>query len=168
MKKLLFAVLIAGAAWWYFVGGRKLTEEHVIAFYRSAEAATLERNPDALCSQLTDDFEATGMVTLGSVRQVAASQNKAETCEGYTGLYATFEQLGEKMGGMLQLDSGYQIHSIEISPDRKSAVVDITTSLDVAGSIMNIRSRTTDTLVRRSGKVRMQRSDGNGAIGSGS
>jgi hypothetical protein len=71
------------------------------------------------------------------------------------------------MGGMLQLDSSYKINSIEIQPDGKSALVDYTSSLDVAGTIMNIRSRSTDTLIRRNGKVLMLRSDGTGSVSSG-
>ncbi|MCL7421984.1 MAG: hypothetical protein M8364_13880 [Methylobacter sp.] len=82
-------------------------------------------------------------------------------------MYKSFDDLGDKMGGILQLDYGYSIHKIDISPDSKSAVVDVSFSLDVAGSIMNIRSRSTDTLIRRNGKMLMLRSEGKGTIESG-
>jgi hypothetical protein len=71
------------------------------------------------------------------------------------------------MGGMLQLDSSYKINSVAIQPDSKSATVDFSSSLDVAGTIMNIRSRSTDTLIRRNGKVLMLRTEGKGRIFSG-
>lgn len=167
MKKLLLVALIAIAAWWHFIGGRKLTEDHVTRFYRDTEVATLSRKPEDLCALLADDFQSTGTVAVGG-RRSAQGGDKAQTCAGYRGLYDTWEKLGEKMGGMLQLDSRYEIHSITVSPDGKSATADISTSLDVGGSIMNIRSRSTDTLVRRNGKVLMQHSEGRGSIGPGS
>ena len=167
MKKVILVVLIAVAGWWYFIGSRKLSEQHVRDFYRDVEIATLERKPEALCALLAEDFQSAGTVSIGDRRHTEA-QNKAQTCEGYKQLYDTWEKLGEKMGGILQLDSGYEIHSVAIASDQKTATVDISTSLDVAGSIMNIRSRSTDTLVRRNGKMLMLRSEGEGSVGGGS
>ncbi|MDR3054540.1 MAG: hypothetical protein LBU53_03955 [Zoogloeaceae bacterium] len=167
MKKLILVALVVAGAWWYFVGGRNLSEEHVRGFYRGLEVATLERKPENLCSLLADDFESTGTMAIGGQSRTD-TQNKTRTCEAYRGLYESWEKLGEKMGGTLQLDSTYTIHSVAISPDNKTATVDISSSLDVAGSIMNIRSRSTDTLIRRNGKVLLLRSEGKGSIGSGS
>jgi hypothetical protein len=164
MKKLIVVVLIAVGAWWYFVGGRKLSEEQVQGFYRNLERATLERKPEALCSLLAKDFESTGTVAIAGQSRTQ-SQDRAQTCEGYRLLYESWEKLGEKMGGILQLDSDYTIHSVEISADNKTATVDVSSSLDVAGSIMKIRSRSTDTLIRRNGKVLLLRSESKGSIG---
>ncbi len=166
MKKLLLVALLGAAVWWYFVGGRKLDEAQVNEFYRRVEVASLDRKPDDLCALLADDFSSTGTVAVGG-QQRTQTQGKAATCESYRGLYAAWEKLGEKMGGPLQLDSDYDIHSIKLSADHKTATVDISTSMDVAGSIMNIRSRSTDTLVRRNGKVLLLRSEGRGSIEAG-
>ena len=167
VKKLVLVILIAGAAWWYFVGGRKLTEERVTAFYSDLEIATRGRKPEDICALLASEFQSTGTFAVGAKTRTDV-QDKSQTCEAYRDLHATWEQLGEKMGGTLQLDSDYTIHSIAISPDGKTATVDISTSLDVAGSVMNIRSRSTDTLVRRNGKVLLLHSAGVGSIGAGS
>jgi len=167
MKKLLFIAILAGAAWWYFVGGRSITEAQVNDFYRATEAATLARKPDDLCNLLAEDFTSSGTVALGGQRR-AQSQSKSQVCEGYVALYEAWDKLGEKMGGTLQLDSTYEIHSIEVAPDKKTAKVDISSSLDVAGSLTNIRSRSTDTLVRRGGKVLLLRSEGTASVGAGS
>lgn len=167
MKKLILVVLVAGAVWWYFIGGRKLSEDHVNSFYRDLEVATLQRKPENICALLASEFQSTGTVSIGGASRSDA-QDKTQTCEAYRGMYETWEKLGEKMGGTLQLDSNYTIHSIAISPDSKTATVDISSSLDVAGSIMNIRSRSTDTLVRRNGKVLLLHSEGVGSIGAGS
>lgn len=167
MKKLLLVALIGIGAWWYFIGGAKLTEAQVNEFYRDVEIATLERKPENLCALLADNFQSTGSVAVGG-EEHSLTQDKTQTCNNYRQMYAGFDKLGEKMGGMLQLDSSYQIHSITISPDGKNATVDISTALDVAGSIMNLRARSTDTLVRKNGKVRFLRSEGNGAVDGGS
>ena len=82
-------------------------------------------------------------------------------------MYDTFAKLGEQMGGLLQLNSSVSVNSVVISPDGKTATVDLNSSLDVGGSIMNLRSHSTDTLVRRNGKVLMLNSTGTGAIGGG-
>jgi len=167
LKKILLVVLVAGAAWWYFVGGRKLSEDQVNAFYRDFEIATLARKPEDICALLAPDFQSNGTVTMAGQRR-ADAQDKAQTCESYRNMYAAWEKLGEKMGGILQLDSDYTIHSVTLSPDHKTATVDISSSLDVGESLINIRSRSTDTLVRRNGKVLLLHSEGDGSVGSGS
>lgn len=165
-KPILLIVLLAGGGWWYFIGGRTISEDHVNRFYQDLEVATLSRNPEALCALLAEDFETSGTVEIGG-RTAHSTQNKEQACQAYIAMYENFEKLGDKMGGILQLDSNYEIHSIEIQPDRKSAIVDFSSSLDVAGTIMNIRSRSTNTLIRRNGKMLMLRSEGKGSIRSG-
>lgn len=166
MRKFLLLAMLAGAGWWYFIGGRTITEDHVVRFYQDVERATGTRNPDALCALLDNDFQTVGTVDMSGMRNTV-TQDKAQACEAYTEMYKNFALLGDKMGGLLQLDTSYTINSIVIQPDNKSATVDYTYSMDVAGTIMNIRSRSTDTLIRRNGKVLMLRSEGKGRIWSG-
>lgn len=168
MKKLLVIAIAAIGAWWYFIGGRTITEVQARNFYSDMERATLSRKPDELCKLLASDFSSEGTMVMGGVKVAQpVAQNKDETCEGYRALYASWDMLGDRMGGILQLDSHYEIHSVKLSADKKSVTVDISTSLDVAGSIMNIRSRTTDTLIRRNGKVLLLSSDGQVSMGGG-
>ena len=167
MKLLLVIVAIAVGAWWYFVGGRKLSDADVRGFYRDYEIATLDRKPEDLCALLADGFESRGSVALGGASR-ASSLTRSQTCDGYRDLYAAWEKLGEKMGGTLQLDSSYEVSNVQIAPDGKTATADVSSSLDVAGSVMNLKSRTRDTLIRRHGKVLLLRTEGSGSIGSGS
>lgn len=166
MRKFVLLGILAGAGWWYFIGGRTITEAHVVRFYQDLEAATLSRNPEALCALLDDKFQTVGTVEIGG-RRNTSTQDKEQTCEAYADMYRNFALLGDKMGGILQLDSSYTINSVAIEPDSKKATVDYSSSLDVAGTIMNIKSRSTDTLIRRNGKVLMLRSEGKGSIRSG-
>lgn len=165
MKKLILLALVAAGAWWYFVGGRELSEESVREFYRQQEHATLSRDPEALCSLLDKEFAADGITSTGDGNRRDRA-NKAQTCDSYRDMYQSFESLGERMGGVLQLDYSYEIHSIQISSDKKEAAVDVSNSLDVAGSIMNIRSPAIETLVRRNGKTLMVHSEGSAGLGA--
>lgn len=168
MKKISLLVITFGiAGWWFLVGGRTISDAHVRDFYREQEHATLSRQPEALCALLDDRFKSTGTVSLLEHKS-RESQDKAQACNALAELYHTWADLGEKMGGILQLDSSYTIHSITISADGRSATADVSTSLDVGGSMMHIRSRTTDTLIRKNGAVKLLRSDGQGSIGVGS
>jgi hypothetical protein len=159
MKIVLLLVILGATAWWYFIGGRTLSDADVRQFFVEQEVATLHRAPDELCGLLDSSFALVVSASTASPA-LAGGSNKQQMCEQYKQMFSTFETLGEKMGGILQLDYGYEIHMIEIAPDRKSAKVDVSYSLDVAGSIMNIRSRSTETLIRRNGKVLMARSEG--------
>lgn len=167
MRKLVLIALLGGASWWYFIGGRALSEEKVTDFYRQVEHASLSRDPEGLCKLLSNDFESTGTVSAAG-QSTTSTMNKVQTCDAYVQLYDTFDKLGNAMGGMVQLDSSYEIHEITISDDKKTATVDISTSLDVAGSVMQIKARSTDTLIRQNGKVLMLRSDGTGSVSTGS
>jgi hypothetical protein len=164
MKKLLvLAVLGIGGGWWYFVAGRTLTEAQVRTFYAEMERATLERKPDELCKVMSEDFE--GIVTTRvQGEDQTQTLNKDQTCESFVETYKLFDKIGEKMGGLVQLDSSSEIHSIDLSDDKKRAIVDISTKLVVGGSIMTARSRSVDTLIRRNGKVMIQRSDARQSI----
>lgn len=165
---ILFLILVATAGWWYVVGGRKLDEDLVRDYYAQAQHATLHHDHETLCGMLSDQFTSTSQVVLGPQRVPSRdTADKAKTCDSWRDLFASWQRLGEKMGGELQLDAGHEIHSIVLAADRKSAVVDISTQLDVAGTITNIRTRSTDQLIRRNGRVLMLRSEGTGSVTAG-
>lgn len=167
MKKLLFVALIVASVGFYALQHRAIDDAQVAAFYRDMEVATLQRKPQALCDLLAPDFRSHGTVSVGGASRTDM-QDKAQACEAYHGMFANFEKIGDQMGGMLQLDHSYTVHAVSIAADRQTATVDYSDSLDVAGSLMNIRSRSRDVLVRRFGKLVMLRSEGNGSIRTGS
>jgi hypothetical protein len=166
-KTLLLAIFLGIAGWRFLVGGRTITEDQVRDFYRTQEAATLSRQPEALCALLDDQFKSTGTVSMQGSKSLE-SQDKSQACSGLMDLYRTWADLGDKMGGLLQLDSNYTIHRLSISPDGRSATAEVSTTLNVGGSMMSISSHTTDTLIRRNGVVKLLRSEGHGSIGVGS
>lgn len=150
-KILLVVALLTTAGWWYFVASRSISVEQARDYYAQYEKAMLTRDPKAMCALLADDFQ--GSSNFGNI-------NKNSTCADQEKFFSTIEQLGEKMGGMMQLDSRYEIQSVALSPDKKQATVILSSELDVGGSIINIKAQTTDTLIRRNGKVLLLRSEG--------
>ncbi|MES2886601.1 MAG: hypothetical protein V4739_01185 [Pseudomonadota bacterium] len=159
MKKVLIVLALGSAAgWWYFIGGRQVTQEDVQAFYRAQEHALLKREPAALCALLDAQYQANTVVTTQG-REATSVLDKAEACEASQAMFDLFQTVGEKMGGIVQLDSGLTVDSVTLTPNRQSAEARITQSLDVAGAFMRIRLTSTDTLVRRNGKVLLLRSE---------
>lgn len=156
MKKILLLVIAAGAIWWYITPDQPLTEEAVYEFYQQQEHQLLSRNPAGLCALLAPEFEGVLNSPAGS-----RTEDRDSACEAYQAMFDGFAALGEKMGGLLQLDSRYTIHSIQLVDEGKLAIVDVSYALDVAGSIMNIRSRSTETIIKRRGKPLLLRSTEN-------
>jgi len=75
-------------------------------------------------------------------------------------MYAAIKGIGDRMGGMAQLDYAQDIASIKISSNKKTATVETTFSLDIAGEAMKLRGSSTDTLVRHNGIVMSSRTEG--------
>lgn len=167
MKKIILLVILGVLSWWYFIGDRKLSEEHVAKFYQAQTIATLERDPGKLCVLLANEYTSKiSWVALS--KKIEESRNKEQTCENGEKVYRDFAALGEKMGGVLHLDYNHQIHDISFSPDRKTATVDISFTLKVGGSLMTYTGRGTDTLIRRHGKTQLLHSEGAGTVNSAS
>lgn len=164
-KLLVLIVALVGGSWWYFQGGRVLSEESVTQFYQQHTIATLSRKPEALCSQLATDFQSSVVMFAGGGRTLQEA-NKEQTCEALSAMFDNFEMLGEKMGGILQLDYDHRIKEITLSKDKKMATVETTFTFDVAGSIMNMQGSSVDTLVRRNGRVMVLQSEGKTQVSS--
>lgn len=158
VRPLLLIAVLAVVGWYYFIGGRRISEDQISAFYQKQAEATLSRNPEALCGLLADEFEGhSSGVVYG--QRVAATQNKAQTCESYRQMYGGIAEIGDKLGGIAQLDYQHDIEEVSISADSKSATASVRYNLNVAGNLMRYRGRSTDTLVRRAGRVLLQRSE---------
>jgi hypothetical protein len=159
MKKLVLLFLIAAAGWYYFIAARKLDEAKIRAYYEQQTIGTLSREPTALCDLMADDFRGVNRLVVGSRRQ-EGDVGQEESCEEIKRMYSNIEAVGNRMGGIAQLDYSQEIDNIEISSDGKTATVTTTFSLDIAGQHMRLRGTNTDTLIRRNGRVLAIRTEG--------
>jgi hypothetical protein len=166
IRTFVLVAVLAGLGWWYFIEGRKMTEERVAAFYQKQDHATRSRDPEALCALLADDFQGQG-TSVAFGQRFAATQNKEEACAAYRQLYQNIADIGAKLGGMAYIDYDHNVESVELARDRKSATAQVRFSMKVAGRVMHYRGQSTDILVRRGGRVLLQRSDEKSSVGPG-
>ncbi|WP_432722477.1 hypothetical protein R0381_001655 [Jeongeupia wiesaeckerbachi] len=149
-KWLLLASLLVVAAWWYFIGSRTISDEQARGFYTDYQNALFSREPKNLCALLADDFQG---ISNGTV------SNKEQACAEAVVFFKSIERIGDSMDGILQLDSDIDVRSVTVATDRRQAVVNVENTLDVGGSIINIREKSSDTLIRRNGKVLLLKSE---------
>lgn len=159
MGKLFVMVVMAGAAaWYYFVGGAKLDEDMVRQFYVAEAHATLSRDPQALCALmssklvLTQEIQAMGQSVTGTL-------NKKEACEAQHKAFQQFKDIGDKANAILTIEYDYSIDNIEISPNRKTAVVQVSNILKMGEQLMQFRTVSTNQLKREWGIVRIAKAD---------
>src|SRR5687768_5071129 len=79
VKKIVLLVVLAGLGWWYFVGGRTLTEEGVRKHYDEQSAAMARFDAEALCAMLHDDYKA-NEVSFTPAGPVKASVDRNQAC----------------------------------------------------------------------------------------
>lgn len=166
MRMLMIVAAVIFGGWYYFEGGRTLDESKVQKFYNQMTHETLSRNPQGLCNLLADDYSGSGRTTAYGQSQTF-SADRQQACDSYHKTFAMIEEVGNKLGGIAQLGYDFSIEGIEIAPNKKSATIKTRYAIDIAGSFMNIRGSSTDTLIRRNGKVLVARSEDYSTITSG-
>ena len=164
MKYLVFALLAGGAVWFYFIDGSKLDEGMVREFYAQQAQHTYERDPEALCKQMSGKYRMNIQSRIaGKVND--ASYGKSIACEQIKKSFKFFEDVGERAGGILTIEYSYDIRQLDIASNNRSATVEITTTLKMGEEFLQIFSESTDriersmrqvVLVAQDSKVRMR------------
>lgn len=162
MFKWIVLAACAGGAWWHFIGNNKLTEDEVREFYVEGRQAVNARQADILCDRMHEDFEARGFLTIGR-KVVARSETKDTVCAGTRKLMSDLKN-AEAGGTIFPMDNRFWLHSITLSPDRKSATVEISEETDIGGAWLQTRARSVETVVRQHGRIVLLRSEGNGSV----
>jgi len=164
VKYLLFALLAGGAVWFYLIDGSKLDEGMVREFYAQQARHTYERDPEALCQQMSRKYRMNIQSRIaGTVND--ASYGKSGACEQIKKSFKFFEDMGERAGGILTIEYSYDIRRLDIASNNRSATVEITTTLKMGEEFLQIFSESTDriersmrqvVLVAQDSKVRMR------------
>lgn len=74
--------------------------------------------------------------------------NKKQACEARHKAFQQFKDLGDKADAMLTIEYNYTIDSIAITPNRKTAVVQMSNILKIGEQLMQFRTVSTDELKR--------------------
>lgn len=151
MKKLILLAILAGLAWWYVDHGRRLTDADIRASYEADMDATRRFDGDFLCARMSDDY--TGSETSRQDGSDSEQRfDKAGQCQRIKRSIEAMQKLSAATGGRMALQIDYEIKDIELSPDRKRAIVQ-TVSTAKLGDMTLARDRSTDHLIRRNGHI---------------
>ncbi len=158
MKQIAIVLALCVGAWYFFIGGRKLDEAMVRKYYEAEAHAVYSRDAEKLCKQLSAKAVIQSRtVMMGQTQD--ATHDRAQACEAARKTFKMLASLGERMGGILTIEYEYQIDSIDIASDRRSATVEGTSVLKMGESAMQFKSRFTQRLERELGQMRLVRGD---------
>lgn len=152
MKYFLLIIVLAGAAWnWY--ARNSLSDEKVVALYQAQGEAWHKQDSKLLCDQMSDDFQATVQSVHGT-RFESETVNKQNACDSADAILNLKAETDKRLPAGQQLGWTYrfEIKSIDIRKDRKTADVKVTTHLNM-GNLLVIDSEGTDTVALRKGAL---------------
>jgi len=152
MKKVVLLLVLAGLAWWYFDGSRRIDDEAVRNHYKDMLAMYDENNADALCAQMGSEYRVVD-VSFGPEGTRRQEHDRDSACREVRRALKTIAGLGNISGGLLTPDFDVEIKNITISDDHKLATVESVSTMRMGDAVL-VRSRATDRLVRRVGRVR--------------
>lgn len=149
MKKIILVIILIAAAVWYFDLSRKMTETSIRENYQVQMAALQRFDAKPLCDGLDDSYQATVTARGGAS---AGSQGKTEACAELENSLRRFKTLSNRTAGLIEPGYDYDITSITLSPNRKSATVEVKTTVRI-GDMTLARSRSVEHLIRRNGHI---------------
>jgi hypothetical protein len=158
MKAIVLILILAAALWYYFVGGRKMDEQMVRDYYRAQAHEVLSRNPQGQCKLLSSKLKAHLRSRVGGQAQ-DVTLDKAQVCQQLADQAKFFQEVGDKAGGMLTIEYQYEIRNINLASDKKSADVDVVSTLKMGEAFMEITSTSNERLERHLGRVQTVAAD---------
>lgn len=136
-------VVLAVCASVYLRGGNKINQDQVRALYQRADLALAASDDKPLCEMLSEDYVQT-TVTKTETAQAEESHDRAQSCAA---LAQSMQQLREMFGGRMPLRYEQTVGDISIASDGRSAEVEVSAIVEMAGVRMVSRGR--DTVERR-------------------
>jgi hypothetical protein len=147
VKYLVLALLAGAAAWFYLIDGTRLDEGMVREFYAQQARHTYERDPEALCKQIGGKYQMHIQSRIAG-KVTDARYGKSAACEQLRQSFKFFEDIGERADGILTIEYSYDIRKLDLSPNNRSATVEIATTLKMGEELMQIFSESTDRIER--------------------
>ncbi len=158
MKWALAVVAGLVVGWFYLIDGSKLDEQMVQDFYKLQQHNTYKRDPEALCKQLGGKLKLHQESLIAGKTQVV-DMNKNQACDSLRESFKMFEEMGEKAGGMLTIEYSYEITRLELAPNKKSATVDVTSTLKMGEAFLQFFHTSTERIERSMRRTQLVASD---------
>jgi hypothetical protein len=154
MKQIAIVLALCVGAWYFFIGGRKLDEPMVRDYYQNEARAIAARDADRLCKQLSRKVVIESSTTVMG-RTESTTHDRDSACRG------VHQDLREPAAGerahrrILAVEYDYHIDSVEVAPDRRSAVVKGTSVLKMGESALQLKTSFNQRLERELGQMRL-------------
>lgn len=162
IKLIALAGCIGYGIWFVAIGGKQIATEDVEELYRQYGSAFDRGDGKAVCDLFNDGVTGKYKSTSRSM-PVKELVSKASVCSSVDDFYQTKKQLENATGQELYTNFAYTINSISISPDKKTATVDVLMEMRIGteqGALFDMRSTQTDVIKRSFGKSRFVQTDG--------
>lgn len=143
-------------------GASVIEQHHVDEFYQHSYDAFMAQDDEDLCAMLAEDFEQVTLYRTES-RQERKVVHKQDWCEANTELMEQVRRLRSSAVGRQFFDYSQTVTKVTVAPDKKSAEVEVRSTLRLAA--VRISARSHDTLVRERWKTRIQHSEGTAWVG---
>lgn len=161
MRLIGLLLVLAAIAGIYNYAGNALEEKHVRELYEAQEKALLAQDGEALCKMTSEDFEMVILYRIDS-HQRRDTTTREQYCKSSGQTAEQMRQLAHLMGDV-PMKYKQTISDIVISPDERSATVEVRATMEMPGFRMT--SRTHDTVVRKRWKTQVSRSEGTAWVG---
>lgn len=162
LKLIALFGCIGYGIWFATVDGKRVTEQHVEALYRDYLAAYDRGDGKAVCELFSDNFSGQFSSTSRSM-PVQEVMSKTAACSAVDNFKQSKLKLENAVGHELHTNFEFNIKSITIAPDKKSATVDAQLETRIGteqGPVLDMRSKQTDVIRRSFGKAQFVQSDG--------
>jgi hypothetical protein len=154
MKQIAVVIVLCMGAWYFFVGGRKMDESMVRDYYQQEARAVAARDADKLCKQLSRKAVVESRTTMMG-RTEEASLDRDEACAATRKTMETLRRVSDQVGAIVPIEYDYHIDTVEVAPDRRSAVVKGTSVLKMGDSALQLKTSFNQRLERELGQMRL-------------
>lgn len=161
MKMLLLIAAVVAGGWYWFIGGRQISEADVQAHYNQSLTWMDDMNQKAFCDALDEKYSGKS-VSITAAGRLEETTDEKTACESTEKLFATVKMMNEKVGGGIVTNYAVDILSTEISADKKTATVKEKSVLKIGREnqlMLKFSTQSTETFVKRNGKLLSLSSD---------
>jgi hypothetical protein len=157
----LLAALVAAACLYRF-GGESIDEAQVRELYLREQRALDDLDHQALCGMFSEDFTQSMLVRHES-EQKRVTMDKADACAAGEETTRLLGQLASPARRRELYQYSHTILSVEIAPDKRSALVEARSTL--VTPFLRTTTRSHDTIVRRRWRTYASASEGTTWVG---
>ena len=162
MRMLVLLAVLAAAACVYRFGGESIDEAQVRDLYLRQQHALEALDHQALCALLSEDFTQS-MLMRHESEQKHVTMDRTQVCAAGEETIRLLDQIQPAARRSEFYQYSHTILSVEIAPDKRSALVEARSTL--VTPFLRTTTRTHDTIVRRRWRTYASASEGTTWVG---